>query len=297
VVAVLPGTLVQQLLAAPIRFRDRAVARFASADKVQLERGPRKATFAQVDGTWKLVEPTAAEAEQNELDEFVNDLARLRADELVEEKPADLKPYGLDRPDVHWRLLSGDKEVLNLLVGAREKVAGKEGPRCYAKLASGDVVFLLSPQLTKRVLTEYRVRSLWPALDAVQVERIEFGSPGKAFALEKVNNVWQVVGDPKAKVNTTAVNETLAALAGLKAERTVVDKDADLKLFGLEPPQLLVEVRAQSGAKRVLAIGRSEGESKRSYARVVGGNRADVFIISEADGAKIVRELSAFTEK
>lgn len=297
VVAVLPGELARQLLAPPIYFRDRAVAHFANADKLQLERGPRKATFAQVDGTWKLIEPTEAEAEQNELDEFVNDLARLRADELVAEKPDDLKPYGLDRPEAAWRLLSGDKEVMNLLIGAREKIEDREGPRCYAKLASGDVVFLLGPAMTRRVLAEYRTRSLWPVLDAVQVERIDYRYPdGKDFTLEKVNNTWQVAGQPDRKVNTSAVNETLAALASLKAERTVVDKDADLKLFGLEPPQLVLEVRAKTGAKRVLEIGRSEGESKRSYARAVGGNRGDVVIISEADGARIVRNLAAFSD-
>ncbi len=297
VVAVLPGALAEQLLAKPIRFHDRTVARFTNADKLQLERGPRKATFAQVDGTWKLVEPAEADAEQNELDEFINAAARLRADELVEEKPEDLKPYGLDRPELRWRFLAGDKEVLNLLIGAREKVGGKDGPRCYAKLASGNVVFLLGPELTRRALAEYRTRALWPPLDAVQVDHIEFKSGDKGFALEKVDNAWKVAGKPDVQINTTAVNETLAALAGLKAERTVVDKDADLKLFGLEPPQLVVEVRTRSGVKRVLEIGRSEGESKRSYAHVAGGNRTDVVIISEGDGAKIVRDLAAFREK
>ena len=44
-------------------------------------------------------------------------------------------------------------------------------------------------------------------------------------------------------------------------------KAADLKLYGLEPPQLVLEAKTPAGP-RVLHVGRPEGESKRVYARV-----------------------------
>jgi hypothetical protein len=300
-VAVLPGALVRQLVAKPIAFRDRAIARFVSADKVVLERGMRKATFAQVDGNWKMTEPLAADADQADLDDFINAVARLRADELVSEKPEDLKPFGLDPPEVRWKFFAGDKEELSLLIGQLEKKPG-EPSRVYAKLANGDVVFLLDPKLTGRVLGEYRSRKLWEPIDASQAVRLEYGSPGgdgqrKAFALEMLNNAWHVEGMPGAKVNGSAVNETLAALAGLRAERYVFDKDADPKLYALDPPQLTVEVRTRTGGKRTLQIGGKEGESNRRYAKLADANRTDVFVISEADAAKVVRELAGFVEK
>ncbi|MBY0523462.1 MAG: DUF4340 domain-containing protein [Gemmataceae bacterium] len=298
-VGILPGTLVRQLLAPPILFRDRSIAKLGEVDKVVLERGPRKAVFVTEDGSWKMKEPLATAAEHDDLEEFLNGLRRLRADELVADKPDDLKPYGLDRPECRWRFLSGDKELFSLLVGAKEKSKGGEGNRAYAKLDNSDVVFLLSPVQTAKALGEYRSRALWPALDAAQVERLEFRNAEntKSFVLEKVDNTWQVKGKADLKVSEKTVNDALAALAQLKAERTVVDKDADLKLFGLEPPQLVIEARTSSGAKRVLKIGRSEGESKRAYAQVGEGTRSDVVIISEKDGARIVRDLAAFSEK
>ncbi len=293
VVAIIAGPLADQLLAAPIRFRDHAVARFADADKAILKRGPRTATFANVDGTWKLTEPVQAAAEQTEMEEFINAVARLRADEMVAEKPADLKPYGLDKPQAHWRFLSGTKEVLNLLVGGPDK----GGRRCYAKLATGDVVFLLDAPTTARVLAEYRTRSVWPTpLDAAQVEGVRFERPRNPFALEKIENLWHVVGKPGELVDVKAVNDTLDALARLRVERYVMDKGADPKLYGLEPPELTIDVQTRDG-KRTLQIGRAEGESKRYYARVPDKDRSDVFVISEADGARLVRDLGAFTEK
>jgi hypothetical protein len=297
-VAVLPGALVRTLVAKPLVFRDRALAKFVDADKIMLERGPRKAVFARIDGNWKLTEPLETDADQTDLEDFINLLARLRADELVAEKPEDLKQYGLDRPEVRWRLFAGDKEVLGLLIGQHEKVKGSEPARCYAKLAANDVVFLLDAKLTNRALGEYRNRKLWDSIDASQVVRLEYGGDsGKPFTLEMVGNTWHVMGKPDVKVNTGAVNDTLAALASLRAERYVVDKGADPKLYGLEPPQLTIEVRTRTGTKRQIFIGGREGESKRHYARLPEGARTDVFVISEADAAKIVRDLAAFVEK
>ena len=220
-------------------------------------------------------------------------LARLRADELVAEKPADLKPYGLDKPEARWRFLLGDKEVLGLLVGGYEKTKQGEGQRCYAKLANGDLVFLLNPDLTKKVLGEYRSRNVFSSLDAAQVERISFEYTQNPFVLEKTDNTWHVSGKPSMTIKADKVSETLDALSRLKVESYVADTNADFKLFGLEPPQLVLEIQTPSG-KKTLQVGRAEGTSKRYYGRVPVPNRSDVFVISEADAAKIVRTSADF---
>ena len=292
-VAILDGALASRLLGGPLQFRDRVLARFADADKAILERGPRKAVFGKVDGTWKMTEPLPADAEQTDLDDLVNALARLRANELVAEKPADLKPYGLDKPEVRWRFLSGDKEVLGLLIGAPEKTKQGEGMRRYAKLANGDLVVLLNPELSKKVVAEYRKRDIWTGLDAAQVERTSFGFSQNPFVLEKVDNNWHVAGKPAVPIKTEKVTETLDALSRLKAERYVVDQGADLKLYGLDPPQLTLEIQSPTG-KKTLQVGRAEGNTKNYYARVLEPNRSDVFLIGETDAAKILRQVADF---
>lgn len=291
-VAVLPGAVAKRLTAAPLAFRDRTLARFADAERATLERGPRKATFSKEDGTWKLVEPLAAEADHDRLEDFIAALAKLRADELVAEKPpaAELKKYGLDRPEARWRLRAGDKDVLDLAVGNREK----GGRRCYARLAGRDLVFLLGPTLSARVLAEYRPQTVWsPPLDAVQVVSLRYGQARNPFTLEKgEGETWQAVGKSDVKLNEATVNDTLAALSGLKLERYAVDKDADLKLFGLASPELVLEAATRSG-KRALQIGGFVGESKARYARLP--DKPGVFVLDEATAARLVRDLSAFT--
>ena len=78
-------------------------------------------------------------------------------------------------------------------------------------------------------------------------------------------------------------------------KRYVVDKGADYKLYGLEPPELVVEAQGPAG-KRTLHIGRIEGDSKRYYARVPGPDRTDVFVISPESGTALVRDLAAFSK-
>jgi hypothetical protein len=292
-VAVLPAALTKRLLAEPLKFRDRTVARFADADRAFVEHGGRKVIFAKVDGTWKVTDPLSAEAEQMELDDLVNSVARLRADELVAERPADLKQYGLDKPEARWRFLAGDREVLNLLVGKRDEATGRN----YAKTAAGDLVFLLDPTLSHRLLAEYRKRSLWSSLDAAQAETLVYNVGGATLVLQKADSAWQVAGKPEQAVNAEVVNEVLAALAGLKVERYVVDKGADQKLYGLQTPVRTIVVRTRSGTTATLYLGHTEGGSKRVYARVLDANRSDVFVLSEADSAKLVRELKDFTGK
>jgi len=75
-----------------------------------------------------------------------------------------------------------------------------------------------------------------------------------------------------------------------------VDKNADLRLFGLKTPELTLDVVTPTG-KRTLLIGSREGESQRRYARLDGPGHTEVFLLSEADTAKLMRDLTAFSKK
>ena len=112
--------------------------------------------------------------------------------------------------------------------------------------------------------------------------------------MAKGDDGWKAVGKPDAKIDARTVEETLAALSSLKLERYVMDQGANLALFGLAPPELTVEITNKSGQKFTLDLGRLEGESKRRYAHEPASGKTDVFLVSEADSEKIVRDLAAF---
>jgi Domain of unknown function (DUF4340) len=301
-VAVLPAALAKRLVAEPIKFRDRSLASFVNADKIQVEyqqpTGARKVTFVKGAGGWRMTEPLEADAEDEALRELHDSLARLRAEELVADKPANLQPYGLDQPRARWKLFSGDREVLSLLVGQREKIGEKkkDGFRAYAKLEKGDTVALLDMGLTSKLAADYRKRSLWEPLDVAQATelRIETADGPGSFILTKGPLGWIDPKNPADRLSTEAINDLLDALASLKAEQFVADKGADAKLFGLAPARKTVTVSTQSGQKRTLLLGRLD-ESKRAYAKIDDPARADVFLLSERDTERINRDRGALS--
>lgn len=297
-VVVLAGNVAKRLLAEPVKFRDRSLASFVTADKVVVTRNGKDVTFVKAGGSWKMTEPVAADAEDEALRELHDSLARLRAEEIVAEKPADLKPYGLDKPE-RWRVFNGSKELVSLLVGSREKVGDpgkeKEGFRAYAKLEKSDLVVLLDMALTSKLAAEYRKRALWEPLDVAQATTIEVDTPEGpgSFKLMKGPFGWMDSQNPADRMSQEAVTDFLDAFAGLKAERFVEHAAESGKLYGVEPAQKRVTVSTQSGQKRTLLLGRLD-ESKRVYARPDGKDRKEVVVLSERDTARINKDRAGF---
>ncbi len=291
-VFVLPAVIVKALETPPLTFRTRLLVRFSDADKILLERGPRQATFARDAGSWAMTAPAKAKVDNDQMEEFLSKAAKLEADELIADKPADLKVYGLDKPIARWRFQTDGKDALDLLIGKLD--AG--GKRAYAKLGNGTLVFLLGPDLTKTALGEFRERTVWGMpLDSAQADTLKLTRDGKTIVLKKRGTVWTVEGKPETPLSNDTVNDTIAALAGLKLERYAVDKDADRKLFGLDPPELVIE--AEAGEKKVvLHIGRFEGGSKRAYAALPDKDRSEVLVLSESDTARLTRDLAALAK-
>ncbi|NDH06953.1 DUF4340 domain-containing protein [bacterium] len=181
------------------------------------------------------------------------------------------------------------KVVLEINLGKRDE----SGTRCHAQIAGKDLVFLLDVKQTNWLQGEFRTRTVWTTpLDAVQIDAIKVVSATNNFELAKRNNVWVSISKPEDKVNEALLNDMLAAIAGLKLERYVVDKGASLNLFGLDPVETTIEVGTPMG-RRTLLVGRQEGGSKKYYARLAESKQGDVFLIGETDSMRIMKPASA----
>jgi hypothetical protein len=290
VVGLLDAETTARLLASPLTLRDHRLARVPDADTMTLTAGDRVVTFGKPEGTWKVTVPLATESDHDAMEAFLNSLSRLRADAFVAEKPdaASLKKFGLEKPVARWSLKLDDKVVLDLSVGAPET----EGRR-YARLVGNDTVFLLEAKVAEQAVREYRPRTVLTGVDPAQIESVRFGYREGAFTLVRMGADWQVQGQPEVRLNQAAVTEALATLRDLKLERYVRDDKAALKLYGLDPVELVLEVVTPTG-RRVLHLGGVEGGSKRRYARLPTSKAADVFVLDEATSEKLVRPLAGF---
>jgi hypothetical protein len=293
-VAVLPGTVAQQLVAAPEKFRDLSIGGFVNADKIVYEKDDRKITFVKGAAGWKATEPVGADAEDEELRELHDQLAKLRAEELVDDKPKDLAKYSLDKTaqPAHWRIFNGDREVMHLLVGSREKVGPQmmsEGNRVYAKLDKGDAVYLLDWRLSHLLSSEFRKRAVWDRVPPQQITEVSVKAPdGKdSFTFVKGPLGWTDPAKPDDKLDQDLVNDLLLGLGGLQVDHYVMDKDANLAKYGLDKPRI-VAVTAMDGKKRAVLLG-NLFEGKFIFAKVDDPARTDVFLINETDSLSLKR--------
>src|ERR1039457_701917 len=83
-------------------------------------------------GKWRMTAPQAMAADQDAAGSMVSALANLNADKVVEEKAADLKAYGLDRPTLDVQIVRKDGKTDHLLIGDDTL----NGSGVYAKLAN-----------------------------------------------------------------------------------------------------------------------------------------------------------------
>ena len=87
------------------------------------------AVFTKPEGTWKLTSPVAAEAEQADLEDFINSVSRLRADEMVAESIA-----AVEAPVAEAEVAVEAQEA------AAEPVAAAHDPYSEAEAAPAPVV-------------------------------------------------------------------------------------------------------------------------------------------------------------
>lgn len=282
------GPLLRALLAPPFAFRNHTLAAFDTADRVTLERAGRKATFTRTNGVWAMTEPVKATAESADLDELVKVLAGLRAGRIVAEKPtpAELKKFGLDPPQVRCTVSAAGKDVLVLQVGTKDPAT----QLAYARAAGGELVGLLDLVTTSRLFAEYRTQRVWD-VDAAQATGIEVTRGGMKFQFRKMGPAWVDPAQRADRVDARQVNDLVGTLGALRAARYAADADANLKLYGLDKPEVELALELPDGSKRLVQVGGAVGGTgdKQRYARVAEPGRTDVFVLSAADTASLLR--------
>src|SRR5712692_7760672 len=97
-------------------------------------------TLKKENGSWQVVEPIAARADESEMSSITNALTSVGVVRVVDENPADLKEYGLTEPriDVGFKA-AGDRDYRHLLIGEKSPT----GSDLFAKRHADKRVFLI----------------------------------------------------------------------------------------------------------------------------------------------------------
>jgi hypothetical protein len=176
------------------------------------------------DGKWQLVEPKPLRADQDAAGSLVSTLSSLSADKLVEEKAADLAPYGLNAPALNVTVVKKDGKSQELMVGDEVPT----GAGYYVKLAGDPRVFTIA-SYTKTNLEktpdDLRDKRLL-TFDSDKLTRVELQAKGQTVEFGKNNqNDWQILKPRPLRADGSQVEELIRKLKDARMDTGVTDQD------------------------------------------------------------------------
>ncbi|MCS6860020.1 MAG: DUF4340 domain-containing protein [Abditibacteriales bacterium] len=239
---------------------------------VKNERAKETIVLKKEKGAWWMDKPRRARADQDFIKSVLDKLKDLTATQDVTEalKGRDLSEYHLkDSPRVLLtvRLQSGASHTLRF----GDKTVDSQS--VYTQLESGNIVLvdaLLFDDLNGRDADGFRDKKLL-VFDHNKVNKIALTYPDKVIEIKRTGDFdWKILKPLVTTAETTAVDSLMTKLETLQATRFVDEAPQDLSKYGLDQPQLRVDLWVKGRkAPHTLWIGK-EGQgadAQNHYAR------------------------------
>jgi Domain of unknown function (DUF4340) len=260
-------------------------------EEIQIKPASGDASRVQrANGTWQLVEPEKADADQGQVSNAATSLATLEINRVVDDNPSDLSQYGLNPPkaEIAFRV-KGQKDPHHLLIG--EKTA--TGSDLYAKTPDQKRVFLISGYLDntfERTPFDLRDKAALK-FDQSKADGVEIVHNGTT-ALAKSGTEWTLTKPYKARADFASAEAVLTSLSSLQMQKIVENDAKDLAKYGLDKPDATITVNGGS-TRASLALGKKDGDSV--YARDL--SRPIVFAIPATTAGELGKDTSTLRRK
>lgn len=205
---------------------------------------------------WTIVSPITATSDAGELSSLTGALADTSVESVIDERPVDVKPFGLDPPRIEVVMrLKGKKEPQRLLVGSKTPA----GEQLYAKVADQPRVFLISGGLDatfNKNTFALRDKSILK-FDRSKAETIDLTSGSTVLQFAKSGTEWKIVKPVAARADFSAVEGIVERLASAQMQGVAEPEASDLRKYGLDKPAATMVVGTGS-ARATLTLGKTE---------------------------------------
>jgi hypothetical protein len=248
-------------------------------------------TLTKEGAGWKIEKPVQVPADAAEVSGVTSNLATLDLTRVIDEKPASLDAFGLDKPRLRFTFTAAGKPR-TLLVGAKTATGGDT----YAKLDDAPRVFTVPSWLEQSLdKTTFQLRN--KAIVSVDREAIDhlsiIGTPG-TIELKKEGSDWRLVQPLQGRADAAEVGSLLSRLSSGQMQAIVAEHPATLDVYGLQPPRTTV---AAAGGGKTLAqvfVGSTSGEGA---VHMRDASRPMVFTVEKALADDLQRAASAYRAK
>ncbi|RPI17752.1 MAG: DUF4340 domain-containing protein, partial [Acidobacteriales bacterium] len=175
-------------------------------------------------GRWEMQSPPNWAVDQDAVGGIVNTLASLASSRLVEEKTADLSPFGLAAPLLEVTIGRQDGKTQKLLLGDDSPAGGGT----FAKLDGDPRVFTIAAysksglDKTARDLRDKRLLTF----DPEKLTRVELAAKGQTIEFGRNSqNEWQIIRPRPLRADGGQVEELVRRLTEARMDATVTDED------------------------------------------------------------------------
>ncbi len=194
--------------------------------KIQIKKkGGEELVLAKGDaGKWQITAPKPLGADQEAVSSMLYTVSSLNADRLVDDKAADLNPFGLAQPSLELDVTAKDAKPQKLLFGDDTPA----GSAVFAKLDGDPRVFTIasynktSIDKTANDLRDKRLLTV----DFDKLSQIELATQKQNIEFGRNKQEWQIVKPKPLRADNYQVEEIVRKLRDAKMEATSTDADA-----------------------------------------------------------------------
>jgi len=231
--------------------RDKVVLKFdrEKVDGVEVDTAGKSLVMAKDGAEWKIKKPLETRADYGSVEGLIGRVQTVQMKSIAADQasPADLKKYGLEKPEATVNISAGSARA-TLLVGGKAT-----DTTVYARDASKPAVVTVESALMddlKKSADDYRRKDLFE-FRAYNATRVELTRGGDTVVFERVKgqgdnaqDKWHRVSPNPADVDRDKVDAMLAKLANMRASSFV---EASTKTAA--KPELEVHVTFEDGKK------------------------------------------------
>jgi hypothetical protein len=260
---------------------------------VTLKYPDREIALEKIGGAWKLVRPVEAPADESATNNLVRAIANCEITKRLDEVPADLKPFGLEAPDVviHVKLESG--ELPEIRVGKTTPV----GFSTYVQRADDPKVLLTSSAFhsgMEKQVRDLRDKQILRFEDA-DVRKIAVVGPDRNILLVRVGDDWKIEQPSSYPADPSTVRSFLSTLRTARATDFPDENPANLQPYGLDAPRLSVTLFVgKDEEQKQFFIGK---QAKQDTIYIKTSSRPTVYEVSDWVYHDLDKGLNDFRDK
>ena len=146
----------------------------------------------------------------------------------------------------------------------------------------------------KREETAEMAKSVF-LFDKEDVRRLVLKRPQEIIMFQRINEGWQIVQPVRAQADESAIGGIIDNLEGAQIERMVAETAENLADFGLQSPQVTVELEYANGLRDSLRLG--DRNPTRSFVYSQKGAEERIFLTQVALLTQVQKDLFDLRDK